>query len=745
MAPDKKLQEFKSLREFLLWWNSSRVIKFRYTHQNRLPRIKQHKWVRPWVEQIESSDDPLAKAGKIFGNYLIEKKLGTGGMGVVYLAYDSVLKRKVAVKVIGIKGEAAVARFMREAQNNAKLKHPNIVQIYDVDQVDNQYYFTMEYIEGNSLEHTIANGISPMEPKTVAKIIRDIASALYYAHTQGLIHRDIKPSNILIDKEGKSYLTDFGLAKEQDAMEFSLTLSGAIMGTPYYMSPEQARGEKDKIDPRSDIFSLGATMYYALTGQTPFSGKELYLILEKVVHKEPARPTKWGKHIDRDIETICFKCMEKEASKRYQTAQELSDDLKRYISGEPITARSIGFFEKIYRKSRRNKIAAIAVLSTVTVLLALVVSQAVSEFKRIAQIKDKIAQATELLNQGKYDEVKIICNNILVLSPDNAGANKLLQDCENAVNFIRNQQNEKELLRTKAKGILDRVKSLNVPDDKLRAAFEALDVDPSFGEAWQEIGYIYKEIGELDSSLDAFNQAIAINPKLAYAYYERANMYYMLKQDNKKAIEDYEKVLELDPASHLGYFAKGTIELFNNNYDQAIVDFNKALEIKPDYIEAYQNKSFAYMEKNDLDAAVDCLNTIIGINPDAYDIYLNRAGIYMQKGDFVSAINDYSAVLSKIQVPEYYLMRGQAFMRMPDLNSAINDFTQSIKIKKDFEQGYYSRANAYAQKKDWYNAVNDAELFIKNFPKSHLVVQMKQLLENWKSSIMQAEPQNPPQ
>jgi serine/threonine protein kinase len=373
MFKDKLLiKEFKSLNDFQSWWESSEVIRFCQKHPNMMDKIMEHHWVKPWSGYLTNPQKfpaPAHAEKGTFGKYYLEKKLGEGGMGAVYLARDSVLNRLVALKILLLKEPDAVERFLREARSIAKLNHPNIIDIYEVNALDLPdgkpgefyHYLTMEYIEGGSLEKYIeANrpacavsgtaGRHNVNHSKIARIIYEAAQVLDYTHRNNIVHRDIKPSNILLDKEGKVYLSDFGLAKELIHFEKTLTISGTIVGTPEYMSPEQAQGDKDKMDTRSDIFSLGSTFYQGLTGWLPFRGDELYKILRDVVNKNSIPPRRLVRTIPRDLETICLKCMEKKPENRYQTAADLADDLKRYLENRPILVRPAGFFTKISGK-----------------------------------------------------------------------------------------------------------------------------------------------------------------------------------------------------------------------------------------------------------------------------------------------------------------------------------------------------------------------------------------------------------
>ena len=301
---------------------------------------------------------------RYFGDYELLEEIARGGMGIVYKARQTSLNRLVALKMI-LAGTFAtareVARFQAEAAAN--LDHPQIVPVYEVGEQDGQQYFSMKYIEGGSLAHH-----PRADPRAEVLGLIAIARAVHHAHQHGVLHRDLKPSNVLVDPQGGRHVTDFGLAKRLGDLDRSLTEAGQVLGTPRYMSPEQAAGRKD-LTVATDIYALGVIFYERLTGRTPFDGDNIVTLLRQVRESAPPRPSSILPGLDRDLETVALKCLDKDPTRRYPTAEDLAEDLARWLAGRPITARPVGQAERFTRWCRRNPVVASLSASVVTVSL----------------------------------------------------------------------------------------------------------------------------------------------------------------------------------------------------------------------------------------------------------------------------------------------------------------------------------------------------------------------------------------
>jgi serine/threonine-protein kinase len=300
--------------------------------------------------------------------YQVDAVIGRGGMGIVYQARHLRLNRTVALKTLRggpLAGHYDRQRFFREAEAVAALRHPNVVQLYDMGDVDGRPYFTMELVEGGSLRAKIAG--TPQPAALAASLTAALAGAVHVAHLSGIVHRDLKPANVLLTADGTPKVTDFGLAWRLEDEE-GLTQSGVLMGTPSYMAPEQARGDKSAIGPATDVYALGAILYELLTGRPPFRADTATATLRQVAEEEPVSPSRLNSRVPRDLETICLKCLQKGPSERYASAAALGDDLRRFERGEPIAARPPGALERSAKWVRRRPATAALVASALLML-----------------------------------------------------------------------------------------------------------------------------------------------------------------------------------------------------------------------------------------------------------------------------------------------------------------------------------------------------------------------------------------
>ncbi len=400
----------------------------------------------------------LAGSGRRLGHYRILRPLGRGGMGVVYLAEDTRLSRVVALKALPsqlVQSERALERFRRETRAVASLRHPCIVPVYDVGEDDGQPYFTMEFVEGRTLDAVIASlrgleisadkldstdlgratFLAAVEresdeplPKTadddvpvvtlprewgrayvqaICRLVLDVADALEHAHRHGIVHRDVKPSNILVSQDGRAQLFDFGLAHTES--NSSLTMTGDFTGTPYYVSPEQAHG--DETDARTDVYSLGVTLYELLTLTRPFEGRTNHEVFKRIHGNEPASPRKRNPSVPRDLETICLTALEKDPARRYPSAAEMAADLLRFLDYQPLHVRPVGTLTRVGRWMRRNPAAATAAALALFVVLATPIALAIHN-RVLGHAHDQLATSYDTL--AKADRINTIVNRFLL-------------------------------------------------------------------------------------------------------------------------------------------------------------------------------------------------------------------------------------------------------------------------------------------------------------------------------------------
>lgn len=343
--------------------------------------------------------------------YDVVGELGRGGMGVVYRAHHVKLNRPTAIKML-LGGQyvdpVSQARFLIEAEAIAQVQHPHVIQVFDFGQHDGQPYFALELLGGGTLGGKL-RAAGQFTPRAAAEMVAKLADAIAAAHSKGIVHRDLKPANVLLDEKGEPKVTDFGLAKVGSS---DMTATGAVMGTPSYMSPEQAAGRTKEVGTTTDVYALGVILFELLTGRVPFRGDSVMDTIQLVISQEPARPRSLIPALPRDLETICLKCLEKDPHKRYPTAAALAADLQLFLEDRPITARPVGVVERSWKWMKRNPGRAAAVAATVLVVLGAVTA---AVMVRAEQVASRQAAAAEVVRREREARVEALVDGLGVM------------------------------------------------------------------------------------------------------------------------------------------------------------------------------------------------------------------------------------------------------------------------------------------------------------------------------------------
>jgi serine/threonine-protein kinase len=508
---------------------------------------------------LSSRDEPPGDVGsceqlppRTLGKFQLIEMLGAGSFGAVYKARDTQLGRLVAIKIPrgGSLGTAEERqRFLREAKSAAQLKHPHIVPVHDIVHDSGITYLVSDFIEG----HTLAQLMAQRRPghKEAAELLASVADGLQYAHDQKIVHRDIAPKNILIDAAGRPFITDFGLAR-RDEGSMAVTLEGQVLGTPAYMSPEQASGQSAKVDGRSDVYSVGVILYEMLTGTPPFSGS-VRMVLHQVIHDEPRLPRRLSERVPHDLETICLKCLHKQPARRYASAGALADDLRRYLRGVPITARPVSRAERAWRWCRRNPVVATLAVGLLLAAAGLAVGLVVVNAEKV-RTRQALAAESEALKRSQASEksaseqrqlalktVRQVVDDIHARLKDRPGHAELrkallaqalagLQDVARAADTAAQVDHATiwvyfELgdlfLFIEEGGTAQAKKQYERAHELSR---QLVDLDPGNAEAqrdlaisYDKLGNVQMQLGDSKAALAAYQQSLAVNERLARA------------------------------------------------------------------------------------------------------------------------------------------------------------------------------------------------------------------------------------
>jgi tetratricopeptide (TPR) repeat protein/predicted Ser/Thr protein kinase len=571
----------------------------------------------------EASEPTIARMLKDFGDYELLEEIGRGGQGVVYRARQKSLNRIVALKVIGLAHwatEAHVKRLRMEAEAAAHLDDPRIVPIYEIGERDGACYFSMKLIEGGQLDKVVGSELMP--GRKAAELIAKLARTLDYAHQHGVLHRDVKPGNILIDVKGEPHLTDFGLARLVET-ESTVTRTLEVLGTPSYMAPEQAVGNNTQLTGATDVYGLGAVLYQLLTGHPPFAGGTTYETVRLVLETQPRQPRLWNPKVNRDLETICLKCLEKEPSKRYASAQALAEDLERFLRNEPIRSRRSSQLERVRRWCKRKPLVA-SLIALLILVVAVAMAGVLWEFPRVqeeralvrraklsAQEKARL-EAEQTNNPAAYDAY--LRGRAFPGGWHLEGAIRLFQEAVKldpsfalAWAYLSIAQSQSYWLGT------------DPSPSQLAAAKDALDralaLDPDLPETHLALGY-YRYHGPRDytGALAEFRQAESALPNSADVILAIAALQRRLGHWDE-AVAGQRRAVGLDPRNFHASFNLVTTYMMLRRFPEALAEADRVLAWAPTNVGALSQKAEVFLATGDLQAAEPLLLTNPQLDP----------------------------------------------------------------------------------------------------------------------------------
>jgi serine/threonine protein kinase len=560
-------------------------------------------------EDDEASEPTIARMLKDFGDYELLEEIGRGGQGVVYRAWQKSLNRIVALKVIGLAHwatEAHVKRFRFEAEAAAHLDDPRIVPIYEIGERDGACYFSMKFIEGGQLDKII--GSEPMPGRKAADLMAKLAHTLHHAHQNGVLHRDVKPGNILLDAKGEPHLTDFGLARLVET-ESTVTRTLEVLGTPSYMAPEQAVGNNAQVTHATDVYGLGAVLYQLLTGHPPFAGGTTYETVRLVLETQPRQPRLWNPKVDRDLETICLKCLEKEAARRYASAEAVAEEIERFLRDEPIRSRRSSQLERVWRWCKRKPLVA-------SLIAALIVIVAVS-FGGVLWELPRVQKERALVRRAKLSE-------------------------QEKARLEAEQMNHPAAYDAYLRGRA--FPGWWHQEGAIRLFQEAVKLDPSFAQAWA-----YLSIGQsgsywlgtdpsparLAAAKDALDHALALGPDLPETHLALGYYRYYAQRDYAGALAEFQQAEKGLPNSADVIEALAALQRRLGHWDEAIAEQRRVVELDPRNVHASFSLATTYRCLRRFPEALATVDRALAWVPANRDLGLIsiKADVFLATGD----------------------------------------------------------------------------------------------------------------
>jgi tetratricopeptide (TPR) repeat protein/tRNA A-37 threonylcarbamoyl transferase component Bud32 len=696
-------------------------------------------------------------SGKRFGPYELIEKIGQGASAVVIKAKDTRLGRTVALKVLqesalGI--PSRVQRFTREAKAMASLRHPNIVAVHEIGSEQGWYYFSMDYVKGTPFYDVLSD--TRIKLATILEIIEKIARGCDFAHNKGVVHRDLKPGNILLDENLEPFITDFGIARIAEQEE-RLTQTGTILGTAHYMSPEHVSGDPDRVEARSDVFSLGAIIYEAATGRPPFSGRGALGIYNAIATTDPIPPRRVVRTVSPDLEAIIMKALEKEPESRYRSAMALAEDLRRLREGLPIEATRISKLRLLARKASRHRIPlALGSLAAVAVI-ALVGIAAWEAYTR---------SKYEMMGDLEKDLEKRLGYYEL------AGAKHKAEAVRREIQLERMRRSELERqkearerldpVRSRVRGKLEEARRLRGEEGRNRAMELAGEVIeelrpllieyPESPELWVHLAGAYEILGDDERALESLDEAVKRSENSALPYIIRArfriDQYIRVREPPGLQFRGTQALIG-DPkeenveAIHVRLLAEADIQtirdrrfefsrkyetllegarlLFEGKGEEAIELLSESIQLDRHDVLGWHLRGMGYFFLRDYDQAERDLNEALKLSLASAQQWIQRALARLGKGDFEGARADLDkAVELNPTSVRGFLLRGNLRYAVGDTHGSILDQTKVITLSPDTPSAWNNRGNAYYVLRDYPAAIRDLSKAIELEPNNPL-------------------------
>jgi serine/threonine protein kinase/Tfp pilus assembly protein PilF len=618
----------------------------------------------------------------VLGRYVRVSRLGEGGMGEVWRAWDLELGRWIALKFLKVDNLDELARFQREARTIARLSHPNIAAIYDVGEHGGRPYIAMQLVEGRTLDECPRD-----DRKFLLWAVREAAVAVEHAHEQGIIHRDLKPQNIMVEgkagaiskssQSGRSrvagarvYVMDFGLAR--DIAVASKLSQGNTVGTPAYMPPEQVR-QGERLSARSDVYSLGVTLYEAITGRPPFSSQDPYELFRKIVEKDPLPPTRLDPTIDRDLEMIVLQCLEKDPERRYASAGDFAQDLERYLDGEPVRARRSSGLYRLRKRIARNPVTSLAVAGG---LVALTIAAG-----------DVLENRAERRREREQSESWR--NAALEVSEQCRRATESLKEAKSLRRARTSRREQWERLLDEA-GLLARA---------------AVERDPTLAAAHYTLGEYLEARGSWDDALVAFDRALARDPRMATAWYRKGLCHLQLYMESRAGHDLLEAV-----AGHLAGpdVAEGAHKLATLHCFRRFATLQSlSPEGAPEVLAA--QAALALAEARYEDALSLCERVLAQTQTDEQVWMLQAKAKYFRR-DYRGAIATLDVLIADVmpQLAEAHALRAAAREKLKDFRGALEDATRALDLDPRSASAWVTRAWARNGLEDYEGTAQDA-------------------------------------